>query len=235
MRDEIVNTRNVTAFMAGLEVLHKPVRGRYGIMLAYGKEGTGKTCITQKTAIEGDHPYVRCKFVHTPRSLLRNIVTELGEDPKGYTSALYERAVAILKDKPPTHTLILDEADYIVDHRFIEIIRDLNDETNRPIIITGMDSIQRKLQRFPHLFDRIRAHVHFELLEAAEIKKFAAKICEAPLDDSAIKYIHDVGQGKFRVTNDLFALAERVMQFNRIKKVDGGTLKGAWQKEKRKA
>ncbi len=231
MNHQVVKTKNVQAFFAGLEVLRNGVKGRIGLMLMKGAPGTGKTFITQKQAMEDDTVYVRCKYIDKPKSLLQSIVAELGEEPRGHTSQLFNQALDQLLNRP--RTLILDEADYMVQAGIIEIIRDLNDMANTPVIISGMENIDKKLQRFPHLVDRIRAIVHFKLFDLGEIKLLGKQVCEANIDDSGYDYIAKTGQGKFRVTNDLFDLAERLQKRSpALKIIHAGHLAPAWEKEK---
>ena len=108
MNNSAVKTKNVQAFYAGLEVLKKGVKGRMGMMLILRPPGTGKTFITQKQAMEDDTVYVRCKYVDKPKALLESIVTELGEEPRGFTSNLFNQALEQLVARP--RTLILDES-----------------------------------------------------------------------------------------------------------------------------
>lgn len=231
MIHQVVKTRNVQAFFSGLEVLKNGVKGRMGMMLVFGPPGTGKTFITQKQAMQEDTVYVRCKYIDKPKSLLHSIVAELGEEPRGYTSQLFTQALEQLLTRP--RTLILDEADYMVQAGIIEIIRDLNDMANTPVIISGMGNIDKKLQRFPHLVDRIRAIVQFKLFDLGEIKLLGKQVCEVELTDSAYDYIARTGQGKFRVTNDLFDLAERIQKKTPgLKQITEDHLAPAWVKEK---
>lgn len=235
MNHEMVNTKNVMAFHRGLEVLRKGTAGRNGMMLVTGKPGTGKTETCKRQAVNSDAVYVRCRYVDTPRNLLSSIVTELGEEPRGYTGKLFNQAKDHLLAQPQPKLIILDEVDYLVANKgMIEIVRDLNDESNAPIIITGMEHLGKKLQRFPHLYDRIRAVVHFELFEKSEIKTLASKICEAQLDDSAIEYTHNRSGGKLRLTMDIFEMAERLAKQNNLKVVTEEHIKQAWEKEKRR-
>ncbi len=233
MNHQLVKTKNVQAFFAGMEVLKKGVKGRMGMMLIFGPPGTGKTFITQKQAMEDDTVYVRCKYIDKPKSLLHSIVAELGEEPRGYTSHLFNQALEQLLMRP--RTLILDEADYMVQAGIIEIIRDLNDMANTPIIIYGMGNIDKKIQRFPHLVDRIRAIVQFKLFDITEIKMLGKQVYKAEIDDSGYEYIAKTGQGKFRVTNDLFDLAERLHKRTpNLKAITADHLAPTWAKEKQR-
>lgn len=232
MMDAMVKTKNVRAALSGLEVLHQPARGRYGSMAAYGPPGTGKTFFFEKLGMDDDYVYIRCKYIDTPRNLLSHVVRELGEEPVGMTGKLFNTAVEQLLQKP--RTLIFDESDYIINKRFVEVVRDLNDIANTPIIIVGMDNLERSLKRYPHLYDRMRAVVKFNTFDAAEIEKLGKELCSASLDKSAVEFIHKSGGGKFRLTIDLFDLAQRLAKQNGLKSVSRDELEGAYHKSKLK-
>ena len=52
--------------------------------------------------------------------------------------------------------LIVDEVDYLInDSKAIETIRDIHDKTGIPVLLVGMGSVDKKLSRYKHLFDRI--------------------------------------------------------------------------------
>lgn len=224
----MIKTKNVQAATLGVEALGKPVQGRYGMMLAYGPPGTGKSFFFQRLAMEANNVYVRCKYIDTPRNLLSSIVTELGEEPKGNSGSLFNKATQQLIAHP--RTLIFDETDYIVNHSFVEVIRDINDIANIPIILVGMETVDKRLGAFPHLFDRIRSVVRFRKFTVSEIESLATEICETSIDKSGIEFIHKMGHGKFRLTIDMFDMAERLQKRNNLKTVTGDHLRETFHK-----
>jgi len=232
MNNKFVNTRNVAAFYKGLEILHAGVRGRMGMALVSGKPGTGKTECTQKQAMDDKYIYVRCRFVHSPRALLEKLVAELGEDPRRITADLYNQALEQLLARP--RTLLFDECDYIVNHRFADVIRDLNDEANVPIVIVGEEFIDKKLRRYPRFYDRIRTIVRFELFTRQDIESLAERECEVKLDSAALDYVLEQSGGTFRVTMQMFELAERTARHSRLKGINRDQLKQVWMKQKEK-
>lgn len=231
MMDALVKTKNVKAANAGLEILHKPARGRYGGAMFYGPPGVGKTFYTQNLGMDDDYVYIRCKYIDTPKNLLAHIVEELGEEPHGQTGKLFNTAVEQLTRQ--RRTLIYDEADYIVQKGFVEVIRDLNDIANAPMILVGMDKLEQTLNRYKHLYDRIRSVVRFNTFDVAEIERLAKEMCHAPLEKDAIEYIHKAGGGKFRLTIDLFDLADRIHKNSNIKIITADYLKDAHDKAKK--
>lgn len=183
-------------------------------MLVYGPPGTSKTDTARWYALAHDMPYVRAKKITSARSLLSNIVTALEIAPEFRTEALFSQAVESLIDNPKP--VFIDEIDYLIRDEMVEILRDLNDITNVPIIMFGMHQADKKLRRFPHLFDRFTSIVPFQLLTEEEIADLARQLCEVPIEADGIKYILSLGLGKIRLTLTLFARAERLAKHNKL-------------------
>ena len=224
MKDVFAITKNVQRFMAGIEAVRTPIRGRIGLMLAFGPPGTGKTETGMWYAAEKNIPYIRGKKIASSRSLLSNIVAELGEAPEFRSDALFDQAVEQLLENP--RPMLIDEVDYLVRGGMVEILRDLNDITNAPIVLMGMEHADKKLKRFRHLYDRISAVVKFDLFSKEEIGNLATQICEVNLSGSAISYIHKQSQGKLRLTTTWLARAEKIARLNKLDQVEGVHLQG---------
>ena len=223
MKEVFATTRNVQRFMAGIEAVRTPIRGRIGMMLAFGPPGTGKTETGMWYAARNDVPYIRAKDITSRRSLLSNIVAELGEAPSFRSDALFDQAVEQLIERP--RPLLIDEVDYLLRGGIVEILRDLNDITNVPVVLMGMEHADKKLKRFRHLYDRISAVVRFELFDQEEIKNLAAQICETALSDDAVAYIHKQSKGKLRLTTTWMARAEKMARLNNLETVEAAHLR----------
>ncbi len=219
MRDVFAITKNVQRFMAGIEAVRTPIRGRIGMMLAFGPPGTGKTESGMWYAAENNIPYIRAKDISSRRSLLSNIVAELGEAPAFRSDTLFDQAVEQLLENP--RPLLIDEVDYLMRGGMVEILRDLNDITNAPIVLMGMEHADKKLKRFRHLYDRISAVVKFDLFSKEELRDLANQICEVELAESAVVYIHKQSQGKLRLSTTWMARAEKVARLNNLDQVEG--------------
>ncbi len=191
-------------------------------MLAFGPPGTGKTETGMWYAAQNDVPYIRAKDISSRRSLLSNIVAELGEAPAFLSDTLFDQAVEQLLERP--RPMLIDEVDYLVRGGMVEVLRDLNDITNVPIVLMGMEHADKKLKRFRHLFDRIAAVVRFELFNEAEISDLAAQICEVPLSSGAIAYIQKQAKGKLRLTTTWLSRAEQLAKLNDLDQVGSAHL-----------
>jgi len=106
----------------------------------------------------------------------------------------------------------------------VEVLRDLNDITNIPIVLMGMEHADKKLKRFRHLFDRISAVVKFNIFDEKEIANLADQICEIQLTGDAITFIHGQSKGKLRLITTWMSRAEQMAKLNDLKSVSAANL-----------
>ncbi len=222
MKDVFAMTGNVQRFLAGVETLTTPVRGRTGLMLAYGPPGTGKSEAGQWYAQQHDVPYIRCKDITSRRSLLENIVGELGLAAEFRSEDLFRQAEDELVERDGI--MILDEIDYLTKSGAIEVIRDLNDVTNFPIVLMGMEEAVANVKKYRHLYDRISAIVRFNRFDNKELKTLAAQVCDTKISDDGISFIRDRGKGKLRLSMRWFARAEGLARRNNIEEISAAHL-----------
>ncbi|MDF1555785.1 MAG: ATP-binding protein [Deferrisomatales bacterium] len=214
MKKVFATTRNVRAFYSAMELINGQGRGKAEMALVSGVFGTGKTETCQKFAADNDLIYVRALDVMTRKSLLAAIAGELGEKTKGHSDTLYYRVVDRLIDRP--QMLICDEVDYLVSKGIVEVLRDIYDHTNNPLVLVGMnEDLEREIKtKLPHLSDRWGAVVRFQRFEATDVRDIAAQICEVELDDSAVEWITTHGEGRFRPIERWFYQAEKLARVN---------------------
>ncbi|HHL33130.1 MAG TPA: ATP-binding protein [Desulfobulbaceae bacterium] len=218
MRKTFATTKNVTRFLAGMAAIEEPIKGRVGMGLVFGEPGTGKTEMCQRYAADNGYPYIRATDIMSRRSLLSVIVGELGEAPTFRSDDLFNQAVDILIDRP--QTIIVDEIDYLCRGGMVEVLRDINDITNSPVVLVGMHMVDKKLKRFRHLWDRFSAVVRFHTFDLEDISGLAEQICEVAISPEGIRFIHERGFGKFRRTMVWFSRAERLAKSNGLDLVE---------------
>lgn len=217
MRENFAITKNVKSFIHGVEVVNTPIKGRIGNGLFFGPPGTGKTDVGQWYASQNDVPYIRAKDISSRRSLLSNIVAELGEAPSFRSDDLFNQIIEALIERP--RPIIIDEVDYLTRGGAVEVLRDINDMTNTPVIMMGMEHVDKKLKRFRHLYDRFTAIVKFELFDKEEISNLADSICKAKLSSCAVEFIEKTGKGKLRLTTTWFSRAEQLASRNKLEEI----------------
>jgi len=223
MRNVFATTKNVKRFLVAWDQLN----GRCGCLLVYGIEGTGKTrtMVWAKVRFGGEDrpiPYVRATRVTTPKGLLEEIVSELGEAPAWKTCDILTQAVRILRERP--RPVIIDEIDFLFRDGVVEVLRDIHDLSNAPIILCGMAQAEKKLMRLPHFYDRLISVVQFQLLDKEDVRELANQVCEVRLDESAIGLIQEKSNGKLRRITTSFYKAERIAKASGLKEVTAAHL-----------
>ena len=154
-RDPVVATRNAAEFSVLLQRLTDMPMTRDRMGAFYGEPGLGKTKAAAFVAGEYRTRYVTCGLLTTARSMLTDILSDLGEpDARGTNIDLLKAAVQKLA-YDPQRPLIVDEAHYVADKRFVDVLRHLHDLARVPIVLIGEKSLMRRLEKFPMVRSRI--------------------------------------------------------------------------------
>jgi len=219
MKTNFVVTRNVEEGFSMVMSLKDRNKGIPGLALAFGDPGLGKTRWGIYLADKLGAIFVRALAASTLRSFLEDLVFELGLEPMFRSADLYRQARKALSEDP--RLVIIDEIDrLIVNWQAIEMLRDLSDETDVPILLIGMDTAERKLSRFRHLYYRMKSHVvRFTPLSESDVRQFVDKISEINLDDSAISQIHKTTGGRIGDIISELHRVERIALANNYKTI----------------
>lgn len=147
--------KNVVAFSTLLAKMVARDGDLPGLAVFFGPSGWGKT----KAAVYGANryraAYVECGQFTTARSLLTNILVELGEPkPRGSIEDLKTRAVMILAGDP-SKPLIIDEAHFISAKRFVDLLREISDKSGAPVILIGEEMLPSTLEQFERVHNRV--------------------------------------------------------------------------------
>mgnify|MGYP004517524367 FL=1 len=184
-----VKTTNVKNFIGLVENLLNKPKNIPKMGLIYGEPGLGKSQTALWLACKYNAIYLRATNLMTGRWLLEEIAKEMDEIPRYLTSDNFNLIVQRLKQKP--QLIIVDEIDYLINNlKTIEILRDIHDETNCPIIFVGMGLAHKKLERYKHLFDRFSEIVKFETFGVNDITQITNQLAEIKLTADSIEYIH---------------------------------------------
>lgn len=184
----VAPTSNIGLVHSLMETLTGRATGLPGIATFYGKSGLGKSF----GAAYASHPagfngiYVSCRSIETRKSLLEQMCKATGITSKGTNAAILDDMVEALSlsGRP----LIVDEVDYIVESRTLELIRDLHDASGAAILLIGEERLPSKLKRHerfdnrvllwqpatactPADFDHLVKHYTPEISIAPELKK----------------------------------------------------------------
>jgi len=223
MKKVFVKTQNVKAFISLINSLKEKPDGVSKMALVYGEPGLGKSRTALWLAAQNDAIYIRSTNLMTGRWFLEELVEQLDDIPRYWTSDLFKQAVNKLIERP--QMIIIDEIDYLAgDQKTIETIRDIHDKTNVPIIFVGMTLVEKKLQKYRHLYDRLSEIIQFKSFTAADVKDIITQLSEVEITESATTAIHSQAN-RFRQIVRVINKVETVAKTNNIQLIDENIIK----------
>ena len=218
MKKIFVKTNNVKNFIGLVENLQNKPKNIPKMGLVYGEPGLGKSQTALWLACKYDAIYLRATNLMTGRWLLEEIAKEMNEIPRYLTSDNFNLIVQKLKQKP--QLIIVDEIDYLMNNlKTIEILRDIHDETDCPIVFVGMGLAHRKLERYKHLYDRFSEIVKFEVFSVGDLKQIFEQLAEVKFTTDSIEYIHKK-YNRFRQIVQLINQLEIVAKENNLDEIN---------------
>jgi len=192
--------------------------------LIHGRAGLGKTEAVCWYKNQRNLVYVRGKAVWSATWILGDIITALGGVPAGFTKKLYEQALRLMrKDR---RTIFIDEADYLLrDRKFLEMIRDLHDESKIPIILIGMDHIMGRLLGHEQVWSRISQPLEFQPLSIPEISRLTGEWTGLQMEPEASRLLHQDTEGDFRLAIVSLYRLEQLAQANKKQTISAAMVK----------
>ena len=230
MKKVFVKTNNVKRFITTMNNLQNRAEGVPGMGLVYGEPGLGKTQAIKWWAFKNDAVLIRCNQMMSARWLLKELLDYMSEINPYSISDSFDEVIRNLILTP--RILIVDEVDYLTmdKNKSIEILRDIHDKTNVPVVLVGMTNAHSRLKKFSHLYDRLSEIVKFERFSKADIKTIVKELSEIELTDCAIKYIYS-NLNRFRQIVKVINKAETIAKANGLSSIDEILIKKAIQNE----
>jgi DNA transposition AAA+ family ATPase len=217
MRPIFVKTQNAQAFLAGLQALEQRGANEACLAVVDGEPGLGKSATVHWWAVQAQAVFLRAKKEWTPPWFLRELLGELRKIPehsfermfRQTVQALGERAAGAERDGQP-FGVVIDEVDYISrSSRLLETVRDLSDMLEIPIILVGMGRVRHNLTRFPQVASRVGQYIEFKPAPLEDTRAMVAGLCEVPVQDDLVAFLHKVSGGRSRETKEGIAAIER--------------------------
>lgn len=192
--------RNMALFYELTERVMRRASHLPGMACFYGHSGYGKTFSAVWAANKSRAYYVELGETWTRKTLCTAILRELGLGGGGQTSlpdlvsSIVDR-LAEERDRP----LIIDEADFLVRKGMIDLVREIHDKSQAPVILIGEELLPVKLQKFERTHNRMLDWVAAVPCDAADARQLA-KLYSGGLDieDDLLAAVVKASDGRAR-------------------------------------
>ena len=187
MENKFIKTRNYKNFVSLVSKLKNLPENIPRFALIYSEPGIGKTHMLLKWAMDNDAVYIRANNGMTQPGLLKTIISDLDLTDFHNMQTNFNHIVKSLQYEP--RVIIVDEVDYLIgDKNVIEILRDIQDMTNVPIILSGMEFVNRKISQFKHIKSRLYKSLKLKYYDYDEISEILEQLTDLKFSEESIKY-----------------------------------------------
>lgn len=203
--------RNVTAFLKLANTLVNRDINLPGLGVFSGYSGLGKTVAANYVRNSMQAHLVEVRDHWSRKSFVEGLLNALHvQKPRGTISNMMNQATRILGDDP-SRLLIIDEADKLVDKNMIELVRDIHEEAQVPIILTGEEELPGKLANYERVHNRVLEWVMADFCDLGDAQQLATLFCtHATVEDDLLQEIIDKAQGRARrIVTTLSAVANQ--------------------------
>ena len=168
-----------------------------GIATFTGPSGLGKSFTASYVANRFRAYYVECKSTWTRKAFLLAVLQEMGIQPVGDMTNLMNLIgeELTLSQRP----LIVDEMDYLVDKKAVEVVRDIHMISEAPILLIGEEQMVNKLMKWERFHNRILEPVlavEATMTDVQELARIYAR--DITVETPLLKKLHKDSGGNVR-------------------------------------
>lgn len=163
---------NVAALAALIKRLQTRAYTLPGMGVFYGPAGFGKSFAATYSTIKYNAVTVQVKSAWTRKKLCEAICSEMGLQPARSIGDMVEQISEQLAmtDRP----LIIDEVDHLMTRQKIELVRDIYEGSQAPIVLIGEELLPQKLKEWERVHGRILSWVGAEPASLSDVGHLAA-------------------------------------------------------------
>jgi len=188
---------NVSALVGLINRVQDRTHNLPGLAVFYGYSGYGKTTAATYAANHFDAYQVQMKSMWRPTRLCESIITEMGLSPvRGIDRMVDLIGEMLARSNRP---LIIDEADYLVKHGMVELVRDIYETSGTPIILIGEEELPQRLQKWERFHNRVLDWVMAEPTQRDELVHLARIYAGGvEIEDALLDKLFDAARGNTR-------------------------------------
>ena len=128
-----------------------------GLVCFYGPSGWGKSLSANYLCNCQRGYYVQIKSIWSKKVTLAKILGEMGIKPGNTVGDMLDQVCDQLSASG--RPLVIDEMDHLVEKKAVELIRDIYEGSQAPILIIGEEQLPHKLKKWERFHGRILAFV----------------------------------------------------------------------------
>lgn len=167
----VAQTANISLCDVALERALERTNSLPGMVCLYGPSGWGKSVAATYVATRRRAYYVQAKSVWTRKHMLTAILHEMSLQPAGTIPQMLDQAAEELamSGRP----LIIDEMDHIVARNAVELVRDIYESSQAPILLIGEEMLPTKLKKWERFHGRVLSWVPAQPVTLEDARQLA--------------------------------------------------------------
>ena len=225
MKYKIVPVKNVKNLTSAYEDLVQSAHGVPKMGLVHGVSGAGKTSATILLANRVNAIMVRATPTHTLSSFLSLIMKELSAAPMRRGADMVEFIVEQMQIQG--RPLFVDEADSFTDPKvrcdrsfaILETLRSIHDLANMPVMLIGMNGIDKELASRYQIMRRLSQWVEFKPLNIEDANQITKACCEVNVEDDLINKVLAATGGNVGLLMVALSRIENAAKVNRLETI----------------
>ncbi|AOJ10574.1 AAA family ATPase [Burkholderia mayonis] len=168
-----------------------------GLVCFYGPSGWGKSMAANYVANTRRARYVQAKSVWTKKHFLKAVLFEMGIKP---AATIPEMADQVAEELAASgRPLVIDEMDHLVDRNAVELVRDLYESSQAPILMIGEEGLPSKLKKWERMHGRVLAWVPAQPVTLEDAHKLRPLYCpNVQVSDDLLAKLVELSHGSVR-------------------------------------
>lgn len=206
---QVAQIHNLDLVRNALARLTDRGNGLPGFAVLYGPAGYAKTTSLVAVANQTRAYYVQMRSAWSRKSLLEKILIEMGGRPVGTIPTLLDQVCQQLAAS--RRPLLIDEFDHCTrTDNMVELVRDIYEGSQSPIILAGEEALPHKLERWERFHSRVLVWVPAQPVSLPDARALAPIYCPGiTIADDLLSHLVQIAHGSVRrVCVNLAAIAE---------------------------
>lgn len=215
--NSIAPLRNVTLMNALVERVMNRSPGLPGMATFHGFSGYGKTSAATYVAAKHRCYHIQVKSVWTQKKLCQSVLLALGIQPARTIADMVDQIgeELALSGRP----LLIDEADFLVAKRMVEVVRDIYESSAAAIILIGEEHLPGKLKAWERVHGRMLDWVAAQPASLADAKHLTNLYCPGvEIEADLLAKLHEASGGSAR---RICVNLDRIRELARTQGLDG--------------